>query len=119
LFTETGANDPNFNLRKESGLILRVKDATNYTFVSLLEPHGEYNGSREFTTASASNVAAIAHFTEDKDEAIRVTDRSGSAFLLGLSPESNDNEKHSIKAGDTVFEWVGSHRLSGEAKTHE
>ena len=38
-------------------LIQRVREAGTQVFVSVLEPHGEYNGSREFTTASASSVA--------------------------------------------------------------
>ena len=114
LFTQTGAGDPDFNLRTEPGVILRVKAASNHTFISVLEPHGEYNGSREFTTASASSVSAIEHFKGDGAQAIRVTGKSGSAVVLGLSPESGDEESHQVKAGSSVIEWSGSHRLTGK-----
>ena len=119
LFTQTGASDPDFNLRTEPGLILRVKDASNLTFISLLESHGEYNGSREFTTASASSITAIEHFNGGDAEAVRVTNKSGSAVVLGLSPESRDDESHLVKAGSTAIEWSGSHRLTRDSKTHD
>ena len=40
LFTQIGANDPNFNLRNEQGYIRRVNAAKNYQFISILERHG-------------------------------------------------------------------------------
>ena len=118
LFTELGANDPEFNLRREQSLILRVQRASDYTFISLLEPHGEYNGSREFTTASASNIAAIEQFGTDED-VIRISKRMGSAVSLGLSYDTHKEKKHSVKIGNINYEWAGYYRLSettGERK---
>jgi len=111
LFTETGAGDPNFNLRTEQALILRVKDATDHTFITVLEPHGEYNGSREFTTASASSVAAIEKFDGRGSEAIRVSNKSGSAAVLGLSWDADNSKKHSVKTTDSNLDWKGFYRL--------
>ncbi len=119
LFTQTGAGDPDFNLRTEPGLIFRVKDASNYSFISVLEPHGEYNGSREFTTASASNIKAVEHFKGQDAEAIRVTGKSGSAVVLGLSPGNTGNQAHSVKAGSGTLEWTGFYRLFEESESHE
>jgi len=118
LFTETGANDPDFNLRTETAIILRVKDRTDFTFISLLEPHGEYNGSKEFTTASASNIAAIKHFSENKTDVIRVVNRAGSAVLLGLSLTADSDRTHTVQAGDVNLEWSGFHHLIEESKDH-
>jgi hypothetical protein len=84
LFTQLGANDPNFNLRTDQALILRVKGASDYTFVSVLEPHGEYNGAREFTTASASNITAIEHNSDDNVEMFKIGTRSGDPVTLGM-----------------------------------
>ncbi|RYE98888.1 MAG: alginate lyase family protein, partial [Oxalobacteraceae bacterium] len=44
LLVESGANDPNFNLRREPALIQRVDGQANVSFFGVLEPHGEYNG---------------------------------------------------------------------------
>ena len=111
LFTETGAGDPNFNLRTEQAVILRVKDATDHTFIAMLEPHGEYNGSREFTTASASSVAAIERFNGRHSEAIRVSNKSGSAAVLGLSWDADKSKTHSVKTMGSNLDWKGFYRL--------
>lgn len=111
LFTETGAGDPNFNLRTEQALILRVKDATDHTFTAVLEPHGEYNGSREFTTASASSVAGIERFEGRDSEAIRLSNKSGSTVVLGLSWDADNSKTHSVKTAGSNLDWKGFYRL--------
>lgn len=113
LFTETGAGDAEFNLRTEQAVILRVQNASDHTFVGVLEPHGEYDGSREFTTASASNVAHIAHF-DDGDDVIRISPRTGAAVTLGLSFNPAGEKSHTVKTDGVDFQWSGSHRLFEE-----
>lgn len=61
LFTQVGADDPNFNLRNEHGVIRRVSDKKQHQFISVLEPHGEYNPSKEYTLAAESRVSAMKH----------------------------------------------------------
>lgn len=119
LFTQTGANDPDFNLRTEPAVILRVADATDFTFVSVLEPHGEYNGSREFTTASTSNISAIRHASEKETDAVRVTSASGASTLLGLAWDSEEHDTHQLKFGSTPIEWSGFHIVVEEVNAHE
>src|SRR3546814_4430748 len=51
IVAESGANDPEFNLRREPALIQRVEGAADATFVSLLEPHGAYDASSEAVVA--------------------------------------------------------------------
>jgi len=119
LFTETGAADPNFNLRTEPGLILRVKDVSDYTFIAVLEPHGEYNGSKEFTTASASNLAALEGFKGDDAEAIRIVTRSGSDAVLGVSWDVDNSKTHRVKTADSELDWTGFYHLSEDLKADE
>ncbi len=61
LFTQVGANDPNFNLRNEHGFIRRVKGVNRHQFISILEPHGEYNPSKEYTLVAQSRLSALSH----------------------------------------------------------
>ncbi len=119
LFVETGAGDPDFNLRTEQGLILRVEDASDLTFVSVLEPHGEYNGSREFTTAGASGLAAVERFNGAEAEAIRISTRDGSSVVLGLSWDAEKSRAHAVEMADSKLEWTGFYRVLESAKTHE
>lgn len=59
LFTQIGANDPNFNLRNEHGFIRRVSDSKKHRFISVLEPHGEYNPSKEYTLDASSKLTGL------------------------------------------------------------
>lgn len=114
LFTQTGAADPEFNLRTEPGLILRVRQATKHTFVSVLEPHGEYNGSREFTTASASHLLELQRVTSGKNDLVRIVNSNSESRSLALSYDNDEARTHSIKSGDSVFEWSGFFQLFEE-----
>ncbi|MBC3765809.1 heparinase II/III domain-containing protein [Neptunicella marina] len=59
LFTQLGANDPHFNLRNEQAFIRRVKHTSNHRFISVLEPHGDYNPGKEYTLGATSNVQTL------------------------------------------------------------
>lgn len=107
IFTETGANDPDFNLRREQALIQRVADSGTQVFVSVLEPHGEYNGSREFTTASASNVAGIERAGQDGRELLRIVHRDGAVSTVALSFDADPAAKQSLSLGGETYEWTG------------
>ena len=60
LFTQLGANDPNFNLRNEKAVIRRVAGKKRHQFVSVLEPHGEYNPSKEYTLGAISRISDVS-----------------------------------------------------------
>lgn len=111
LFTELGAADPDFNLRAEQGLILRVKDASDMRFISVLEAHGEYDGSREFTTSSASNLAGIERFGGADAEVIRISNRGGAITDMGLSWDADNSKTHSVKTAGSSLDWKGFYRL--------
>src|SRR3546814_10607474 len=73
IVAESGANDPEFNLRREPALIQRVESAADATFVSLLEPHGAYDASSEAVVASSARVAALDHRKEKDADLVLVT----------------------------------------------
>ena len=84
LFTQTGANDPNFNLRNENAFIRRVKKSRNHKFVSVLEPHGEYNPSKEYTLGANSRVTGLA-YTQDKDVTLINLAIAGHDYLIAIN----------------------------------
>ncbi len=73
LFTQIGANDPNFNLRNEHGFIRRVNRTSQHRFVSVLEPHGEYNPSKEYTLNAVSQVSALDYSEQGSLSLIELT----------------------------------------------
>lgn len=73
LFTQIGASDPNFNLRNEHGFIRRVEGVSQHSFVSILEPHGEYNPGKEYTLNAVSQVSALQYTDQDGLSLIELT----------------------------------------------
>ncbi len=107
LLTQLGANDPRFNLRYDQALVLRVKDARAQTFVSVLEPHGEYNGSAEYTIGGRSNIAELQRFQAGRADVIRITTTDGSRHYLALSYDTRTDAIHKVAADGRDFEWRG------------
>jgi hypothetical protein len=118
IFAETGANDPNFNLRREPAFILRSKKTDGVSYASVIEPHGEYNPTVEFTTNSYSAIASVSHFENGGDELILVETKSGDIVGLGISGEADLTTTHSIAANGNVYSWTGPHHLF-HSETHK
>lgn len=60
-----GANDPNFNLRNEPSFMLRDK-SKDKTYLTVIEPHGDFNADAEKTSSSASYIKDIRFIDADK-----------------------------------------------------
>lgn len=111
VFANTGANDPDFNLRHEQVLLQRVRDAGDHVFVSVLESHGKYDGAREYTTESASNLAGLEHAAESGLDLVRITARNGAVATLALALDSGPDDAHRLEYDGTVYEWAGPYQL--------
>ncbi len=90
LFTELGANDPNSNLRKESSFITRVQNVKQHSFVSIVEPHGEYNPSEEFTLEAESKVSNIKYLKRPNAHMLEFEYRDKPYLLLIRSTKDTD-----------------------------
>jgi hypothetical protein len=107
LFTETGAGDPDFNLRRQQALILRAEGRAEHTFAALLEAHGEYNGTKEYTTASASHVQALERLSDRGLDVIRIVSKAGGEQLVALSHDPDPGQRHSFDLQGRTLEWSG------------
>lgn len=88
LFTRLGANDANFNLRNESGFVTRKQAARSHRFVSVLEPHGQYNPAKEFTLSAESNIAALNYMQQDAIEVVEIKMKNQDNYLLAINNDS-------------------------------
>ena len=111
IFTQLGANDPNFNLRKESAVIQRVKNADNHTFVSLLEVHGEYNPQQEYTIDSYSQISDLKHYTNAVADFIQFKTAKGKTLGLAIAYNSDNNKNHKITIQKISKRWKGFYHL--------
>ncbi|SHF88503.1 Alginate lyase [Microbulbifer donghaiensis] len=112
LFTELGANDPHFNLRAEKSFIARRNKVREHTFVSVLEPHGEYNPAQEFTLEAESKVRELDHKKIGDIELVAIESNAGATQLLAF----NRNPVASAST-ESSFEYRGiNYAFSGRAK---
>jgi len=82
---ESGANDPEFNLRREPLLMLRANREGGVSFASLLEAHGSYDGAAEQTLDSRSLVRTLDHVRVEGNDIITLTLKSGQQFAIAVS----------------------------------
>ncbi|MDO6465724.1 heparinase II/III domain-containing protein [Pseudoalteromonas carrageenovora] len=107
LFTQIGANDPHFNLRNENGFIRRVDSAKQHKFISILEPHGEYNPSKEYTLEANSRVTALNYSEQDTLTLVNV-DIKGKSYLVAINKAAQANpSKHTFTYQNKAFTLNG------------
>jgi hypothetical protein len=104
---ESGANDPNFNLRREPLLLLRARRAGDGHFASLIEAHGLYDGATEQTIASRSKVEGLSHVHNDGKDIAIVTLKSGARFAVAISHNDDPQQAHRVALNGKEITWSG------------
>lgn len=107
ILAEIGANDPEFNLRREPIIIQRLKDRSNATFVSLLEPHGLYDGASEQTVGSNSRIASLKHIEQSGYDLVIVKTLAGAQTVLAISYVDDPARRHRATVDGREISWKG------------
>jgi hypothetical protein len=109
IFTQIGANDPLFNLRNENAFINRKTAAKNHTFVSVLEPHGEFNPSKEFTVDAVSKVKQVSHHKDNNIDVVEISFKGGKHYLLAFTSAeySKKNPLHTFSFNGSKYQFDG------------
>ncbi len=113
LLTRIGANDPNFNLRRDPGLILRRTDG-NTLFASLYEMHGRYSYSDEIPINLFTSIAAleVLHISENY-VAVQIELKTGEKYQFAFSlNDKDDSSNHTIDVDGTQLTWKGVYEFS-------
>jgi poly(beta-D-mannuronate) lyase len=113
LFTRIGATDPDFMLRHEAAFMLRQKQAGNHTFVTVVEPHGEYNLNNEYTLGDVSGIDKLELLRDDDAySVVSIKMKNGNTFLLLLSnANTGSGAEHSLSAGGRKYTWKGPYHF--------
>ena len=111
LFTRIGANDPEFNLRREAAFMLRRKNTRNTLFVSTIEAHGSYSPVTESAVNSNSSIKELKVVLDTEDyTAIEITNIKGATKLfITANTNASKEAKHILKISNKSFTWVGSY----------
>ena len=111
LFTRIGANDPDFNLRREAAFMLRRKNTKNTLFVSAIEAHGSYSPVTESAVNSKSNIKELKVVLDTVDyTAVSITTLNGDTKLfITANTNASKEAKHTIEINNKSYTWVGSY----------
>jgi hypothetical protein len=114
LLVRLGANDPNFNLRRDAGIIIRRKNTQKTTFVNVIEAHGSYSPVTENAINAFSSITNVELVYEDENYvgvSIKNKNETVSLFILATT-NSSATQKHKLEIKEKTYTWVGAHYSS-------
>ncbi|NIJ45762.1 hypothetical protein FHR24_002233 [Wenyingzhuangia heitensis] len=111
LFTRIGANDSEFNLRRDAGFMIRRKNTASTTFASIIEPHGSYSYVSEFSVDSKSHVSDLEVIADSEAyTAISFKVKNEATNLLIIANQKTSKEtEHTLKIKDKTYHWQGAY----------
>ena len=81
-----GASDPNFNLRNDQSFLLRDNNFFERTYVTVIEPHGEFNPIHEYTNSSYPQIKNIKILENNRNSSkLMLILTSGESVYLEIS----------------------------------
>ena len=105
-----GANDPDFNLRRDPMLIHRRSPAGNSnSFLSVIESHGSYSPVTELSVGQQSVVSSIDIVLDSPEYTVAIIIlRTGDSFSLAWAHEDFSPVKtHEIQLPGYELRWTG------------
>jgi oligo-alginate lyase len=115
-FTRSGANDPNFNIRREPSYIIRKK-GKNQSFINVIEIHGKYDPINEFSINAYSGVGQIKLLQNDENFSVVTLMAGGKKIVILQSNKDFEKSKnHSLKINDITMQWVGPYAVLYDGK---
>jgi len=113
LFTRLGANDPEFNLRRDAALMIRRKAARDTVFASVVEPHGSYSPVSEFAVHSNSSISELRVIFDDENyTAVSIEDLEGqSSVFIVSNTDAAVSKQHQLEIDNRTYQWKGPYHF--------
>lgn len=109
ILARLGANDPEFNLRRDPCYIVRKTEQKDALFISTIEPHGDYTPVTEIPIRPYCKIEAIHLEVDTRDYVIfRIVDKEENAWRCMLSlKNATDDAVHKLDVNGEEFSWSG------------
>lgn len=110
-FTRIGANDPNFNLRRDPSYIFRTKSVSP-TFLNVIELHGNYSPTAEVASGAYSSMTCIELLQDDANYTVaKLLYKNKIMMVLQSNYNLDKTQKHMFNKFDLNLEWVGPYAI--------
>ena len=109
VFAQTGANDPDFNLRTETVYMVRERAKRSHTFFSSLETHGTYDLQVEQSDNLTSSCEGVRLLCDTPDHTVALAEYKGGhrVVLCVANRTAGADKRHKVKTSEGTFEWTG------------
>ena len=106
-FARTGANDPNFNLRREPSFIIRKK-GKDQIYVNVIEFHGKYDPVNEVSSGAKSVVQNNVQLQNDQNYIVtEIIFKTSKMVIIACKNDFSNQSKHSFHFNNKDIEWMG------------
>ncbi len=108
-FTLSGANDPNFNLRREPSMVIR-QQGKDHVFVNVLEIHGNYDPKNEFSNNAYPGVKQIKLIYNDKNYSVAHILIDGKELRIAqCNTDFATGKEHKLQIQSESIQWKGTY----------
>ena len=114
LFARIGANDPEFNLRRDAAFIIRRNGAEDTVFATAVEPHGSYSPVSEIAVNANSGIVELnVVYDDERYTAVTIEDVQGQTSIFMVSNvDPSASTEHELEINGTTYEWSGPWRYA-------
>jgi oligo-alginate lyase len=109
-----GANDPNFNLRRDPVYMIKRAGTSSGIFASVLEVHGTYSPVDERPINPYGKIKNIEVLVNTKEYTVvrfgNGTDKNWEFAIA--NNDASQTKKHELAIGDRTWSWTGVYQLS-------
>lgn len=104
-----GADDPQFNLRRDPVLLTRKASGKDALFVNLVERHGSYNPASEVPYQPFSQIDNVKVLHQDTEHlVVEIRHQSGRAWTLALAlTDADPAARYTLQVEGQHIEWTG------------
>ncbi|WP_345422349.1 alginate lyase family protein [Halioxenophilus aromaticivorans] len=110
LFVRLGASDPEFNLRRDPGMIWRKENAKSAVFASVLEAHGSYSPVLEMSKDAERNIDRLITLHNDQEfTALKIIYKNSIKpdVLVVANKAAGESKFHSLEIDGVNYRWQG------------
>ncbi|MGQ7846838.1 heparinase II/III domain-containing protein [Granulosicoccus sp. 3-233] len=108
VFAQLGGNDPSFNLRRETTLLLRQR-GSSHLFASAFETHGFFDEATERCSGARGEIDAIR--TLGHDDSASVIELQGERFhrviMVSNRPDVRSDSVNEVSFAGQTYRWTG------------